>query len=85
MSKITAVSLFTGAGGMDIGFESAGINILCANELNKDACDTYATNHPGVKLIRGDLTKHMDELKNTKELTLFLEVLHAKGFPLPEK
>ena len=40
MSEITAVSLFTGAGGMDIGFEHAGVRILCANELNRDACDT---------------------------------------------
>ena len=58
MNELTAVSLFTGAGGMDIGFESAGIHVLCANELNKDACNTYAANHPDVKLIRGDLTEH---------------------------
>ena len=35
MSKITAVSLFTGAGGMDVGFGDAGVQVLCANELNK--------------------------------------------------
>ena len=29
----TAVSLFTGAGGMDIGFERAGVKTLFANEL----------------------------------------------------
>ena len=39
MSEITAVSLFTGAGGMDIGFEHEGVRILCANELYRDACD----------------------------------------------
>lgn len=63
MSEITAVSLFTGAGGMDIGFEHEGVRILCANELNRDACDTYEANHPEVRLIRGDLAEHMDELK----------------------
>ena len=63
MSEITAVSLFTGAGGMDIGFEHAGVRILCANELNRDACDTCAANHPEVRLICGDLAEHMDELK----------------------
>ena len=55
MREITAVSLFTGAGGMDIGFEHAGVRLLCANELNRDACDTYAANHPEVRPIRGDL------------------------------
>lgn len=63
MSEITAVSLFTGAGGMDIGFEHAGVRILCANELNRDACDACAANHPEARLIRGDLAEHMDELK----------------------
>ena len=70
MSEITAVSLFTGAGGMDIGFEHAGVRILCANELNRDACDTYAANHPEVRLIRGDLAEHMDELKQYRGVDL---------------
>ena len=34
---ITAVSLFTGAGGMDIGFEKAGVKIALANEIDKMA------------------------------------------------
>lgn len=85
MSKITAVSLFTGAGGMDIGFESAGINVLCANELNKDACDTYATNHPGVKLIRGDLTQHMDELKKYEGIDLVFGGPPCQGFSVAGK
>ena len=33
--KITAVSLFTGAGGMDIGFERAGVSVVFANEIVK--------------------------------------------------
>lgn len=29
VKELTAVSLFTGAGGMDIGFERAGIKVIC--------------------------------------------------------
>lgn len=85
MSEITAVSLFTGAGGMDIGFESAGINVLCANELNRDACDTYAANHPGVNLIRGDLTLHMDELKKYEGVDLVFGGPPCQGFSVAGK
>ena len=41
MSKqLTAVSLFTGAGGMDVGFENAGVQVLVANEIMKEASET---------------------------------------------
>ena len=81
MSEITAVSLFTGAGGMDIGFEHAGVSILCANELNRDACDTYAANHPEVRLIRGDLAEHMDELKQYRGVDLVFGGPPCQGYP----
>ena len=85
MSKPTAVSLFTGAGGMDIGFENAGINVICANELNKDACDTYAANHPTVKLIRGDLTEHMEDLKEFVGVDLVFGGPPCQGFSVAGK
>lgn len=41
-----AMSLFTGAGGIDIGFERAGFAIRYANEFDHDAADTWRTNRP---------------------------------------
>lgn len=41
MSKYTAVSLFCGAGGLDMGFEQAGIHTIWANDFNQDACNTH--------------------------------------------
>ena len=35
------ISMFSGAGGLDMGFHNKGFKILWANDLNKDACDTY--------------------------------------------
>ena len=40
-NTLTAVSLFTGAGGMDIGFERAGVKIIVANEMMSEAAQTY--------------------------------------------
>lgn len=40
----TAISLFSGAGGMDVGFARAGFRSLLACELDKDACETFNAN-----------------------------------------
>lgn len=44
MSQLDAVSLFCGAGGMDLGFIRAGHNILWANDRSVLACETYSRN-----------------------------------------
>ena len=38
------VSLFSGAGGLDLGFKQAGHEIIWANDIDKDACSTYEEN-----------------------------------------
>ena len=35
------ISMFSGAGGLDMGFHNKGFRILWANDFNKDACETY--------------------------------------------
>ena len=35
------ISLFCGAGGMDLGFVKAGHEIVWANDFDQDSCDTY--------------------------------------------
>lgn len=39
-----AISLFAGAGGMDLGFIQAGFKVVWANDLNGDCCETYRAN-----------------------------------------
>ena len=54
-NTFTAVSLFTGAGGMDVGFERAGINIMFANEMMSEAAQTYSANHPDGIMVNDDI------------------------------
>jgi len=42
----TAISLFSGAGGMDIGFEAAGFKTLVAIERDPSCCKTLRANLP---------------------------------------
>jgi DNA (cytosine-5)-methyltransferase 1 len=46
------VSLFAGAGGLDLGFSQEGFECIWANEYDKDIWETYAFNHPHTRLDR---------------------------------
>ncbi|HDJ3072804.1 DNA cytosine methyltransferase [Staphylococcus aureus] len=48
------ISLFSGAGGMDLGFQQAGIEISIANEFDKNIWSTYEKNHKAT-LIKSDI------------------------------
>ena len=48
------ISLFSGAGGLDLGFEKAGFEIAMANEFDKTIWSTYEKNHTA-PLIKGDI------------------------------
>lgn len=43
--KYKILSLFAGAGGLDLGFEKAGFEIVYANEYDKSIWETYEKNH----------------------------------------
>lgn len=50
------ISLFSGAGGLDLGFEQAGYEIVIANEYDKTIWATYERNHKA-PLIKNDIRK----------------------------
>jgi DNA (cytosine-5)-methyltransferase 1 len=51
------VSLFSGAGGLDKGFEAAGFETIWANEFDKDIWETYQKNFPDTILDRRSITE----------------------------
>lgn len=56
MSK-KVISLFSGAGGMDIGFHQAGFQTAVAVEMDPSCCATLRKNMPSVPVIQGDIRK----------------------------
>lgn len=68
--KLSALSLFSGAGGMDIGAKLASIDTKLAIDFSQSACDTlqnYYDCHP--KVIKRDITQVIDPLQFWHENT----------------
>lgn len=57
---MNVISLFSGCGGLDLGFELAGFKIPVANEFDSTIWETFLANHPHTKLIEGDIRKIKD-------------------------
>lgn len=60
----TMATLFSGAGGLDLGFEQAGFNCIMANELDTDAAAAWRENRPArAEVMRvGDLNDYLPSL-----------------------
>lgn len=54
--KIKMVSLFCGAGGLDMGFENKGFQTVWANDFDKDACATHRE-WSNAEVVQGDIGK----------------------------
>lgn len=56
MNKPKVISLFSGAGGMDLGFINAGFEVVWAIDFEPDACETYSKNI-GDHIVCEDITQ----------------------------
>ena len=54
---MNVISLFSGCGGLDLGFEQAGFKVPVANEFDPSIYPTFKANHPDTHLIEGDVRK----------------------------
>lgn len=60
------LDLFCGCGGMSLGFEKAGYDILLGIDVWKDALTTYSANHVNSKTLCADMaTLTGEEVENT--------------------
>ena len=64
--KYTVLDLFCGCGGLSLGFEQAGYDVLAGIDVWKDALVTYQANHKNSKAIQADLmTLQPEEVSKT--------------------
>ncbi len=54
---MNVISLFSGCGGLDLGFERAGFSVPVANEFDPTIYETFKVNHPRTRLVEGDVRK----------------------------
>lgn len=77
--EFTAISLFAGAGGLDMGFERAGFKTIWANDFDADACKTHEK-WSDAKVVCGDIAK-VDAV-DIPEADIMLGGFPCQGFSL---
>lgn len=84
LMALNFISLFTGAGGLDIGFKEAGHNCLLASDIMKEAELTYSYNYPSVPFFREDIRQiPLDKFKKVigdKEVDVIIGGPPCQGF-----
>lgn len=79
MREFTAVSLFCGAGGLDLGFARAGFRTLWANDVDADACKTHQ-NWSNAEVVCGDISKI--DVETIPDSDVILGGFPCQGFSL---
>ena len=62
-TSFVGIDLFAGAGGLSLGAEMAGMQVVLAIEQDKYAATTYKVNHPNTKVI-------IDSIQNIENLEI---------------
>ena len=68
MKKINFISLFSGGGGFQLGFEAAKFNCILSSDIDEDAEKTHYRNYQNIPFIKKDIRElsAKEILKSTK-------------------
>lgn len=87
--KHTFIDLFSGCGGLSLGFEMAGFESLIAIDHWQDALKTYAYNRPGAKTLCADLLaltpQEVEEAIQTNNVDVIIGGPPCQGFSVAGK
>ncbi len=83
-TKPTFIDLFSGCGGLSLGFEMAGLKSVLACDFWKSACLTFKNNFPDCPLFEGDVKdltkKKLTELIGKEDIDVVVGDPPCQGF-----
>ncbi|MFC1806050.1 DNA cytosine methyltransferase [Planctomycetota bacterium] len=78
VDHLTAVSLFSGCGGFDWGATQAGVEIIWANDIDRQAAAAYRKLFPNVDFVEGDI----QQVKQFPRADIMIGCYPCTGFSL---
>ena len=86
---LNSIDLFSGCGGMTLGFGWAGFNSVLASDIDENCEKTFATNFPDIPFLCGDLSEftknEFDQIISNKDIDVIIGGPPCQGFSLANK
>lgn len=86
---LNSIDLFSGCGGMTLGFGWAGFNSVLASDIDENCEKTFATNFPEIPFLCGDLSEftknEFDQIILNKDIDVIIGGPPCQGFSLANK
>ena len=86
---LNSIDLFSGCGGMTLGFKWAGFNSVLASDIDENCEKTFTKNFPETPFLCGDLSEinknQFDKLISNREVDVIIGGPPCQGFSLANK
>ena len=86
---LNTIDLFSGCGGMTLGFKWAGFNSVLASDIDENCEKTFTKNFPEIPFLCGDLSeiskRQFDEIILSKNIDVIIGGPPCQGFSLANK